>query len=78
MHTVIPAHCLIDGKTMTAYKVVHAERLAHPIAEFQSVDDASHFCNRLNGGCTGELAAFVKMLKPFADHAIVRGGIHVG
>lgn len=45
------------------FKIVHEHRLVDSIAQFKNIDEASHFCNRLNGGQSGELAACVLMLK---------------
>lgn len=68
MHTVLKK--LDPGSTLNySYSVVHQKNLGSTIAQFHLVDEAAHFCNRLNGGCSGELAALVLLLREQVEKA---------
>lgn len=58
MHTVI---CADDRRT---FRVVNESRPSESIQTFENVEEASYFCNRLNGGYSSEMAVLVMALKP--------------
>lgn len=58
MHTVTVSD---DRRT---FRVVNESRPSEPIQTFDNVEEASYFCNRLNGGYSSEMAILMLALKP--------------
>lgn len=67
LHTVIPVKTKVgpDLHEETTYDVALADRPGQPIMNFKTLDDASHMCNRLNGGHSKDISIFLDMLKQF-------------
>lgn len=64
MHTVFPAG------NRRVFHVAHLDRQHDIIQTFDNVEEASYFCNRLNGGFSSEMAILTMALKPLLERIL--------
>lgn len=58
-HTLVPKNK--DGKL--EFDLVHQDYRGDVIASFTNLDDASHMCNRLNGGISKDVSILLDLMK---------------
>jgi hypothetical protein len=72
MHTIARqedgSYAVVFSHPVAVGTIVHAEERV--VTYVSNIDEATHLCNRLNGGNSSEMAALLTPLIPFFEAAV--------